>query len=169
MTKKAQIETLFREGKALGEIKSLTGFSRGYISNVLCNIRRPGLLRVAQDRWVEKSGWRSSPRARQARKMWRKNHRMEAAEHRRRMRRGHQKATLPTAQKHAQFWTPDEIYFLEKHGGTMTIRQTAIALGRTYVGVQLKARRMGFDLRGQKIGAGAGYFKASYRTEEVRT
>lgn len=168
MTKRARIEALAREGKTKEEICEITDFSRGYVSNVLCDIRHPGLLRAAQSRWAEKTGWRSSRAAREARRQWRKEHRKDAAEHRRRTRTGHQKATLPLAQKRGQDWTPDEIWFLKKHGATMTIRQLALALGRTYVGVQLKTRRIGLDLRGEKMGAGAQYFKNGYRIEEVK-
>ena len=61
----------------------------------------------------------------------------------------------------------DEIDFLEKNAATMTIRQLALALKRTYMGVQLKAHRMSIDLRGNKMGANAGKFREIYQNAEV--
>ncbi|MDO8560634.1 MAG: hypothetical protein Q7R91_00245 [bacterium] len=163
MTKKTRIEDLHRRGETIGEIHAITGFSRGYISNVLSDIRHPGSSAAASKRWINKN----RSRVNKYRKSYKKDHPEEHRKMQRLMNTKHQEITLPSARQRGQEWTMREIEFLETRGKELTILQIALALGRTYNGVQMKAHGLKLDLHGDKMGTNANRFKSLYQQKEA--
>ena len=156
-TKRSVIEALFKEGKKIGEITETTGFSYGYVGNIISDIRCPGTLARTRKNY-EKSG-----RRREAKQNWKKLHPILRSKYRKNMFNAHQDATRPLAVNSRQEWTIRDIEYLEQYGSTKTVRQMALDLRRSFASVQTKAFKMGIDLRGDKMGANAARFVGIYK------
>lgn len=159
MTKRAQIEKLYWQGKNVKEVIVLTGFGYGYVHNIFADIKKPGILNEASKRYLETENGRESRRVSKKRNPKLRAHLKQSLVSR------HQGATMPKARNYRQRWTMKEIEYLTKHGGEQTIHHLALELGRTYLGVQMAAQTHGVDLRGNKMGKEAVKFKGIYKEE----
>lgn len=166
MTKRTRIEEIYKEGKGPREIHEITGFSYGYISNVIAEIRHPGTYNEARNRWLARGGKKAAgrPETRRAnKKRWKIRHPEKRADHDRQLATTHQNATLPSAARRYREWTLAEFEYLKNNGKTKSSRQLALELGRTYFAVRDAAHKFGINLRGNKMGANANRFRGTYK------
>ena len=152
MTKRAKIEALYQSGMtSIRLIVQATDYNYGYVSNILANIRNPGILLGAYKRWLAKNPYEKYASFQRSKK-WKKDHPEKAAISRAHNLERHFNATFPQAIKRYQWWENEDIKFLRNNCTTLTIRQMALVLGRTYSGVQHKGHVLGLDMRGDKMG-----------------
>ncbi len=158
-TKKAIVEELFAEGMTSPiEIRKKTGFSYGYVRNIVSDIKSPGSFKKSREKYFKtKKGqsvrkraidkWRGNnpDKVRAHRKKWRNNNPDKVMVQNNKRYRNRQEETIPTADNRYQEWTVEEIKFLEKNKEKNTIKEMALALNRTYGGVNGALTR--FNLR----------------------
>ena len=146
VSKAQQIRDLYKQGKELKEIQTITGFSLKYIYNVHGDVKNPGILNKRCKLYLKKH-----PGQKRAKNLkFRKNNPEKWAKIKKRNFHRHVIATRPHATNHRQEWTIREIKYLEECGQTKTIRQLALDLGRTYSAVLNAGLKFQIDLRGNK-------------------
>lgn len=159
MTKREQIAALLKENKNYEEIAVLVGSTRGYVSNIAMDLKRPGCLYVSVCGWNKRNPGRL--------RKYRKNNPEKISRLRKIILDFHQQRTKTTAHNHHKSWTTKDMEYLEQYGKEKTIHELALELGRSYMGVQMFAFRMGIDLRGDKVGAGATRFIGAYGSKLI--
>lgn len=162
MKRRAVIERLWKEGDDQKTIVEKTGYSYRYVSNILWDLRNPGALKNATDRYVAKHGQsKTSP---ELNKQWKKANPEKVKRYKLENFSAHQNRTLDRAENHYNRWTTKDIEYLETHGASKTIEELALELKRTYSSIQGMAFKCGISLRGDKMGGGGARFRNAYKT-----
>lgn len=85
--------------------------------------------------------------ARESAKKWRTKNPHKWRKNRNGSKKRRQLESFPGAKNRYQKWTPEDAAYLKEYGRIKTIAQLAKNLGRTHVGVQMKAHALGISLK----------------------